>query len=494
LTRINRIEALQSSTQPQSIITASKNQAIYPAPRCTMQSNEDTLAALTSGPEHSSETSMESLLNSYGEQNNLNRASTHRRTTFQPAQRTAILDDLSDILHLRGHLQQMGCNFSSSGQLLTYGNPPSPTDFEDMLKLGPLYEEQWATFFVEGYVPNRGSSDEDITGYLWSYLRTLKKMLQNEGVVFGREHQRYSFGDSSTKLRRLCCAYDELRMEWLEMMRTSLPVHDDADLATVVDGDGNGEVAEGDSGFIDGSSPPRADATVQYDSDRACITGRPPILQVRSSGVVRNIGWRFSDDHTPPPRSNAWRFSDNLSSVPAWKDVQGTTATKVDDTAQILQQSDEHVRGEIPIVLHTVLDQEPVSPPPVPAKDNRQSIYPASNGVFGSEIWTATPATPTLIHPAKRISMLHGPSPLRVSHGPIFAARKHSLTDPQHVKTPSMMTSNALAMDPRGHNLHVDPLLTTYIENAVIVNVQEPKEEKTGKKIRRWFKQTFGRK
>jgi hypothetical protein len=473
---------------------ASNNQAVYPTSDRTMQSNEDTLAALTSGPEHSSKTSMESLLNSYGEQNNLHRASTRRRTTFQPAQRTAILDDLSDILHLRGRLQQMGCNFSGSGELLTYGNPPSPTDFEDMLKLGPMYEEQWATFFVEGYVPNRGSTDEESTGHMWSDLGTLKKMLQNEGVVFGREHQRYSFGDSSTKLRRLCCAYDELRMEWLEMMRTSLPAHDDADLATVVDGDGTGEVTEGDSGFVDGSSPPRADATVQYDPVRACIAGRPPILQLRSSGVVRNIGWRFSDDPTPPPRSNAWRFSDNLDSVPAWKDVQGTAATEVGDTAQTVQENDDHVRGEIPIVLNTVVDQESISPPPVPAKDNRKSIYPSSNGVFGSEIWTATPATPTLIHPAKRISMLHGPSRLQVSRDPILTARKHLPTGPQHVKTPSMMTHDALAMDPRGDNLHVDPLLTTYIENAAIVNVQEPKEEKTAKKIRRWFKQTFGRK
>jgi hypothetical protein len=477
-TRNNRIPALRAHAQPQYHTTAPNNQAIHPVLRTPMQSNEDTLAQLTSGPQDASETSMSSLLSAYGQQEEeeeqQRRDTMHRRTTFQPAERTAILDDLSDMLHLRGRLQQMGASFSASGELLTYGNPPSPIDFEAMLKLGPMYEEQWAMFFVEGYVPNRFSGeDEDGTGNMWSDLRTLKKMLQNEGVAFGREHHRYSFGDSSTKLRRLCCAYDELRMEWLEMMRTSLPVHDDADLATVVE-----DAAVDDSGFIDGSSPPRQGyEDVQYNPVPAFITGYSPILEVRSSGVVRNIGWRFSDDVTPPPRTNVWRFSDNLESVPAWKDVEDATAPKADDATGIVQQNEEYPQENIPIVLHTVVDDDMASPPPVPAEDARKSIYPASDGVFGSEIFAATTAAPTLIHLANRGSMLHGPSPL------------HKAT------TPSMMMTDALAMDPRGDNLHVDSrMATTYIENAVIVNVQEPKPEKKGEKIRRWFKQTFGRK
>jgi hypothetical protein len=454
--------------------------------------NEETLAALTSSPENSSETSVESLLNTYSDQEHLR--AERRRTTIQPAQRTAILDDLSDILYLRGHLQQMGASFSSSGELLTYGNPPSPTDFEDMLKLGPMYEEQWATFFVEGYVPH-SSGSEDGDGYLWSDFRTLKKMLSNEGVVFGREHQRYSFGDSSTKLRRLCCAYDKLRMEWLECMRTSLPVHDDADLARVVDGDE--QVVEGDSGFVDGSSPRRQEYEyIQLDPDQPYIAGRPPIIKVRSSGVVRNIGWRFSDDLTPPPQTNAWRFSDNLESVPAWKDVHEATATatQVENATQTVQEADEDTRENNPIVLHTIVDEDVVSPPPVPATDNRKSIYPASNGVFGSEIFAVTAATPALTYPTKRISMIRGPSPLQVSLDPISKACDHLLTKPQHLKSPSMTTNDALAMNPRGDNPHIDPVLTTYIENAVIVNVQEPTQERAGKKVRRWFKETFGRK
>ena len=63
------------------------------------------------------------------------------------------------------------------------------------------------------------------------------------------------------------------------------------------------------------------------------------------------------------------------------------------------------------------------------------------------------------------------------------------------MNTPSVILTEALTMDPRGDNLHIDPrMATTYIENAVIVNMQESKPEKKGKKIRRWFKHTFGRK
>ena len=337
--------------------------------------NEDTLAALTSSPSDATAPSMSSLLQAYGEQENLR--SERRRTTFVPAQRTAILDELSDILHLRGRLQQMGASFSGSGELLTYGNPPSPTDFEAMLKLGPMYEEQWNTFFVEGYVPKRDSSDENGTGHMWSDLRTLKKILQNEGVVFGREHQRYSFGDSSTKLRRLCCAYDELRMDWLEMMRTRLPVNDNASLVTVVD-----DTADGDSGFIE-ESPPREH---DFEPGQLCIKSHPSVLQVRSSGVVRNIGWRFSDDPTPPPRSNVWRFSDNLESVPVWIDVHEATAETTPHTVPEIgkEVSEDAISEDAVTVIHTVVDEEAVSPPPVPMKDIRNSIYPASNGLFGS--------------------------------------------------------------------------------------------------------------
>jgi hypothetical protein len=449
--------------------------------------NEDTLAALISGPSDDSFPSMSALLYNYSdEEEEEDHRTIHRRTTIQPVQRTAILDDLSDILHLRGRLQEMGASFSSSGELITYGNPPFPTDFEDMLKLGPMYVEQWATFFVEGYVPH-SSGNEDSDAYLWSDLRTLKKMLGNEGVVFGRQHQRYSFGDSSIKLRRLCCAYDELRMEWLECMRTRLPMHDDVDWTAVVDG--NGDNAEGDSGFVDGSSPPHHGyENVQYDPGQACVAIRPPIIKVRSSGVVHNVGWRFSDDLTPPPHNNAWRFSDNLKSVPAWNNVQEATATQAGDAAQTVHITEEHAHKEIPI------DEETISLPPVPAKDNRKSIYPASNGIFDSEIFATTTATPTLINPTKRILMVHDPSPLQASSAPISKARDRLITKSQHVKTTSILTNDALVMNPRGDNLHVDPMLTTYIENAVMVNVQEPKQENAGVKVRRWFKQTFGRK
>ena len=246
-----------------------------------MQAHADTLAILQSGTQEGLDLFIDSIIDAYAGQQ-------HESTIYTPVQsvqsteRPPILDDLADILNLGGCLQQMGATFDPSGELLTYGNPEPASDFESMLKLGPLYEEQWNTFFIESHVP-----DTDVS--MRSDLRTLKKVLENEGIVFGKASQRYSFGNSSAKLRRLCCAYDALWVEWRNLKRTELPAqegddHDD-ESSTVTD---RQPVQDHDSGLVDGIVQ-RGDVMINPLS----ITGRPcqqlPSRSSISSGIPQNI-------------------------------------------------------------------------------------------------------------------------------------------------------------------------------------------------------------
>ncbi|KAG9195750.1 hypothetical protein G6011_00871 [Alternaria panax] len=114
-----------------------------------MQAHEDALTLLTSGPQKTSNRSMENLLSIHGVQEGYYPLSESSDTI----QRKTILEELSDILNLRGRLQQIGATFSDSGEMLTYGNPFSPDDFKAMIHLGPLYDDQWNSSFVESYEP-----------------------------------------------------------------------------------------------------------------------------------------------------------------------------------------------------------------------------------------------------------------------------------------------------------------------------------------------------
>jgi len=101
-----------------------------------MQAHEDALALLTGSPVKTTGTGMEHLLSVYGAQEICEPTNETCHTT----QRKTILDELAEILHLRGRLQQMGATFSDNGELLTYGNPYASTEFQIMLRLGPMYE------------------------------------------------------------------------------------------------------------------------------------------------------------------------------------------------------------------------------------------------------------------------------------------------------------------------------------------------------------------
>jgi hypothetical protein len=119
------------------------------------------------------------------------------------------LQDLSNLMFTRGRLQELGCTFSEVGKLLTYGDPSSLKEWDRLLRLGPIYDEQWALFFPAPL----GQQDND-TADMWSDLRTLKRVLANDGVAFGGRHRRLTRGDRSGKLLRLCAAYDDLYKLW----------------------------------------------------------------------------------------------------------------------------------------------------------------------------------------------------------------------------------------------------------------------------------------
>ena len=127
------------------------------------------------------------------------------------------LGDLSQLLLFRGRLQETGCTFSPEGEMLTYGNPTSDADFQQMLHLGPLYDEKWMKYF------NRDSAG--VENGLGPDTRVLKRMLQNEGIKFDGEHLRTSYiSKLSPKLLRLCEQYDALlREEWSAKMQNIHP-------------------------------------------------------------------------------------------------------------------------------------------------------------------------------------------------------------------------------------------------------------------------------
>ncbi|KAH8631245.1 hypothetical protein IG631_12927 [Alternaria alternata] len=409
-----------------------------------MQAHEEALALLTSAPQKTSNASMENLLSIYGAQEGCNLL----RESVDAIQRKTILEELSEILHLRGRLQQMGATFSDQGEMLTYGNPSSPKEFEAMIRLGPLYDDQWNSFFIETYEPPDSGGKN---AQLWANLHTLKKLLQNEGVVFGRQYQRYCFGDSSTRLRRLCCAYDDLRNEWLVILRKSLPTRNDAQLSTLL---GEEESSESDSESSDGDNE-RLNRTVILDTEAPRDrTSRPVVRHHRRSSVPHNIGWRFSDDSIPRSRKNAaLRSGDDLSLVPEWSDVEQPIAQGPQDASSV------------PIF---------------------RNCSPKRVNAFHGD---ARPVTAPSSFPTN--PMLHGASPLQVSH-----TASH-LT--QSIAIPPLKNMNAQSWSIPGDivsNSVGDTVMSGDVAKGIPVQeaAKEDRKHKTWSRVRRWFRNPFSRK
>ena len=408
-----------------------------------MQAHEEALALLTSAPQKISNASMGNLLSIYDAQEGCDLL----RESVDTVQCKTILEELSEILHLRGRLQQMGAIFSDKGEILTYGNPSSPKEFKAMIHLGPLYVDQWNSFFIETYEPSdRGGK----SAQLWAALRILKRLLQNEGVVFGRQHQWCSFGDSSTRLRRLCRAYDGLRNEWLVMLRTSLPARNDAQPSTLLR---EKLSSESDSDSSDDDNQ-RLNGTVILDMEAPRdIISRPVIRHHRRSSVPHNIGWHFSDDSIPGSLKNAaWRSSDDLSLVPERSDVEQAKAQGPHDASSV-----------------------PIS---------RNCSPKRVNALHGD----ARPVTAPSSFPTNLL--LQGASPLQVSHTACHLTQSRAI--------PPLKNMNAQSRSLLGDivsNVVEDKVISGDVAKAIPVQAaaKEHGKHKTWGSVRRWFRNTFRR-
>lgn len=275
---------------------------------------------------------------------NLHNEQNLKRSATQPSKPKANLGDLSDLLQLRGRLQEMGAIFSSSGELLFYGNPFSHAAFEEMLRLGPFYDELWCMIFAEGYVPSEANEDG-----LWSDLRTLKKVLLNHGVRFNEEHARLMYDVPDSKTRRLCDAYDVLYQQWNAAMELRLPV--------------SGAIGRRNSkrGYSRGSRSKDGDAERALSIHPALRTGAPRD-DTRKSGSSsaecaatepRNIGWRFSGEaEALPSRESPHKLDEDPTTSSAATDEGLTFLEALDldlgsenDEASLENGDEVHVGG-----------------------------------------------------------------------------------------------------------------------------------------------------
>jgi len=211
---------------------------------------------------------------------------------FSPQKPAPNLQDLSNLLYTRGRLQELGCIFTELGEMVAYGSPESRQQMDQMLRLGPIYDEQWSMFFVQP--EDTGIDDHD---EMWSDLRTLKKMLKNDGIEFGYAHGRLTHGDASPRIIRLCTAYDDLLKLWSAMVEARAPTRAVTCNPNPIDEQEEEELGSpfDDSGYSDGEEP----GIEEW-----------PLPVHRESGLPRNIGWRFSDDID---ESAAARYRDSMT-------------------------------------------------------------------------------------------------------------------------------------------------------------------------------------
>jgi hypothetical protein len=208
-------------------------------------------------------------------------------------QNMSTLQDLSNLLYTRGRLEELGCRFTTRGELVTYGHPANLGEFEQLLRLGPVYDEQWTSLFAE-------TPPFVVDSAMWPDMRTLKRVLSNESVKFRSNHQRLTHGDGSDKMVRLCAAYDDLYKLWSASMssRNSMtPIMEQEDSGCFVGNEGD-QVDENRKVYL-GKSNTAGDASQSQES------------------LPRNIGWRFSDDLD----ANAAERESDTSEGESWRQL-----------------------------------------------------------------------------------------------------------------------------------------------------------------------------
>jgi hypothetical protein len=362
-------------------------------------------------------------------------------------QSTPNLNDLSSLLYTRGRLQELGCSFTEMGELITYGHPDTHSEFDQMLRLGPVYDEQWSTFFsrTQDMHPEQ---DPD----LWPDLRTLKRVLRNEGVAFGFDHQRLTHGDGSEKVMHLCIVFDDLRNMWSAMRAFTR--------TTAQRGGQNGEDTCGrydSGGFVHhneyGHSGPKPksieDEWTEAQSEENARLSSP-----------RHIGWRFSDDID---QGAVARYRDSMS-------------------GNLEEELQENFEAAISTPLPNVKDDLPETTSPVELVESTQPLHPSMQVALPAESHTR---------------LRHGPSPLQVSSCHPQIPRSEILTQKQNITTPSMVFHDKLVANPRGNNL--DSLGLDDTMTAAMDATCAPEELNQGKPAKKkgfkgWWRNIFSRK
>ncbi|KAH5787376.1 hypothetical protein HBI16_012320 [Parastagonospora nodorum] len=349
----------------------------------------------------------------------------------------ATLQDLRELLYTRGRLQELGCTFSEPGELITYGGPQSLKESEQLLRLGPIYDEQWASFFRR---PDFPFPDDDPS--MWSDMRTLKRVLGNEGVKFDPQHRRLSWSVGGDKIIFLCAAYDDLQKLWT----ASLP---SICILPPVDEREEEELNESvdDSGIFMDEEPHHE--LPDQTNERYALD--------RLSDVPRNIGWRFSDDID-----------------------RTTAASHVDSmTARNLAELNEDV--DAAVALSFPLTKSEPSRCATPDQVD-ESKSPAASTKFGKFLNAARPR--------------HGPPRLQVSGDYTHSNAVDTLTNAQNVTTHSVTQREELIANPRANgmdNLALDDKMIELINPAPNMDGVPQAHNAKKKGLKGWWKGVVGR-
>jgi hypothetical protein len=313
--------------------------------------------------------------------------------SFGSEKHMTTLQDLNNLLYTRRSLQDLGCTFDTRGELLTYGYPMTLKENEQLLRLGPIYDEQWSSFFSSAHTIR---SDGDAV--MWADIRTLKRVLINEGVDFDLSHLRLTHGDGSAKLIRLCAAYADLHKLW----SSEKPTHV---LTAIVEQEEDASDGFDDSGCFLDDEDGHAGASA---SDLGCT-------QRESETTQYDERWRNSRGSLP--RNIGWRFSDDLDGGAVARSRDSMSDDSYDE-----MEDGPHVAVEVPpSVTEDDMTQAPSSFHP----ESPQHVLPLNGG-------EKTP------QPVNHNRLRRGPSPLQVSCEYSHQKPAERLTDAQNVPNLSM--------------------------------------------------------
>lgn len=372
---------------------------------------------------------------------------------FGSERNMSAIQDLNNLLYTRERLLGLGCTFTTDGELSTFGDPQKLQQFEQLLRLGPVYDEQWRTLFSKSQTP--ASEDEAV---MWSDLRTLKRVLTNESVAFGLDHERLNHGTGSAKLFRLCAGYDDLHKLW----SASIPAHiltpipeqeqDDTvdDSGCYMDEDGDGlaagvaEMPVEALGLGESADEMLMQAETRGDLDDSKVS------------LPRNIGWRFSDDCNPNAQDRDSMSDDDLAELEA--DVAAAVAAQRASRPSPVEENE--------------CRREKMSLPGFPLATFRNS---------GTS--------------AFKDRLRHGPSPLQVSCGCKHKASSERLADAQDEATASLEPGVEPKSRFHGHNTSLgseDSMnSTTYSKSGLRKSADGNGNVKKGRKD--WWRGIFGR-